>query len=60
VITRDRLIETVWGNEREVGSNTLDVFVRQLRVKIDSGGGHKLIHTIRGVGYTVRDEEDGA
>jgi DNA-binding response OmpR family regulator len=60
VITRDRLIETVWGNEREVGSNTLDVFVRQLRVKIDSSGGPKLIHTIRGVGYTVRDEEDRA
>jgi DNA-binding response OmpR family regulator len=60
VITRDRLIETVWGNEREIESNTLDVFVRQVRVKIDSGGGSKLIHTIRGVGYTVRDEEDGA
>src|SRR5262249_30206274 len=36
VVTRDRLIEAVWGNEREVESNTLDVYVRQLRSKIES------------------------
>jgi DNA-binding response OmpR family regulator len=59
VLTRDRLIETVWGNEREVESNTLDVFVRQLRTKIEPPGSRKLIHTIRGVGYAIRDEEVG-
>jgi DNA-binding response OmpR family regulator len=57
VMTRDRLIESVWGNEREVESNTLDVFVRQLRGKLEPGGSRKLIHTIRGVGYAIREEE---
>lgn len=59
VLTRSRIIEAVWGNEREVENNTLDVFIRQLRAKIESPGARKLIQTIRGVGYSVR-EEDGA
>lgn len=58
VVTRDRLLEAVWGNEREVESNTLDVFVRQLRSKIEPPGSMKLIHTIRGVGYALREEEE--
>jgi DNA-binding response OmpR family regulator len=58
VITRARLIEAVWGHERDVQSNTLDVFIRQLRTKIEPAGIVKLIHTIRGVGYSLR-EEDG-
>ena len=57
VMTRDRLIESVWGNEREVESNTLDVFIRQLRTKLEPPGSRKIIRTIRGVGYAVRDEE---
>jgi len=57
VLTRDRLIEAVWGNEREVESNTLDVYVRQLRSKIEPAGNRKLIQTIRGVGYAMREEE---
>jgi DNA-binding response OmpR family regulator len=57
VVTRDRLIEAVWGNEREVESNTLDVYVRQLRSKIEPEGSRKLIQTIRGVGYAMREEE---
>ena len=57
VVTRDRLIEAVWGNEREVESNTLDVYVRQLRTKIEPPGGRKLIQTIRAVGYAMREEE---
>jgi two-component system response regulator MprA len=58
VVTRDRLLEAVWGNEREIESNTLDVFMRQLRSKIDPPGSVKLIHTIRGVGYALREEEE--
>jgi DNA-binding response OmpR family regulator len=58
VITRARLIEAVWGHDRDVQSNTLDVFIRQLRTKIEPAGSAKLIHTIRGVGYSLR-EEDG-
>jgi DNA-binding response OmpR family regulator len=59
VISRTRLIEAVWGSDREVQSNTLDVFIRQLRMKIEAPGSSKLLHTIRGIGYTIR-EEDGA
>jgi DNA-binding response OmpR family regulator len=57
VITRDRLIEAVWGHDRDVQSNTLDVFIRQLRSKIEPAGAAKLLHTIRGIGYTVREED---
>src|SRR5439155_24531228 len=57
VIVRARLIETVWGYDRDVQNNTLDVFIRQLRTKVDATGTTKLIHTIRGVGYTLREEE---
>ena len=57
VITRDRFIEAVWGHERDVQSNTLDVFIRQLRAKIEPSGSPKLLHTIRGIGYTLREED---
>jgi DNA-binding response OmpR family regulator len=57
VMTRARLIEAVWGSEREVESNTLDVYVGQLRSKIEPAGSTKLIQTIRGVGYAVREED---
>jgi len=57
VVTRDRLIEAVWGNEREVESNTLDVYVRQLRSKVEPSSSRKFIQTIRGVGYAMREEE---
>jgi len=56
IVTRDQLIETVWG-DREVSSNNLDVFIRFLRVKVDLPGHRKLIHTERGVGYSLRDSE---
>jgi two-component system response regulator MprA len=54
VVTRDRLIDTVW-NDREVTPNTLDVFMRYLRSKVDLPGLPKLIHTERGIGYTLRE-----
>jgi DNA-binding response OmpR family regulator len=57
VMTRDRLIEAVWGNEREVESNTLDVYVSQLRTKVELPGSGKLIQTVRGIGYVIREEE---
>jgi DNA-binding response OmpR family regulator len=59
VITRARMIETIWGYDRDVENNTLDVFIRQLRAKIDLPGSRKLIQTIRGVGYALREEEVG-
>jgi DNA-binding response OmpR family regulator len=57
VITRTRMVEAGWGHERDIENNTLDVFIRQLRAKIDLPGSHKLIHTIRGIGYTLREED---
>jgi DNA-binding response OmpR family regulator len=57
VISRTRLIDAVWGHDRDVQSNTLDVFIRQLRAKIEPAGSSKLLHTIRGIGYTLREEE---
>ena len=57
VVSRDDLIEAVWGIDREVESNTLDVFISQLRSKIEAGGASRLIQTIRGFGYTVREAE---
>jgi len=57
VITRTRMIDAVWGHGRDIENNTLDVFIRQVRAKIDLPGSHKLIHTIRGVGYALREED---
>lgn len=57
VIPRDNLIEAVWGYDRQIESNTLDAFVRLLRTKIESGVERRLIHTVRGVGYVIREEE---
>ena len=57
VVTRDRLIDTVWG-DRDVSENNLDVFIRFLRSKIDVPGSPKLIHTERGLGYSLRQGTD--
>jgi two-component system response regulator MprA len=55
VVTRERLVDTVW-SDREVSENNLDVFIRFLRSKVDVPGSAKLIHTERGVGYSLRQE----
>lgn len=57
VIPRDAILSAVWGFESEVEPNTLDAFVRLLRQKIDVGYSPKLIHTVRGIGYTLRETE---
>jgi DNA-binding response OmpR family regulator len=56
VVPRHSLIESVWGFDREIEENTLDVFVRLLRNKVDREGLPKLIATVRGVGYVIREE----
>jgi DNA-binding response OmpR family regulator len=55
VVTRDRLIDTVW-SDREVSENNLDVFIKFLRSKVDVPGSPKLIHTERGLGYSLRQD----
>ncbi len=58
VVPRAGLIEEVWGFDGEVENNTLDAFIRLLRGKIDSGFEPKLLHTVRGVGYSLRLEAE--
>jgi len=54
VLTRERILETVWGFDFEPASNSLDVYVMYLRRKTEAGGLPRLIHTVRGVGYVLR------
>jgi len=53
ILTREQLAEHVW-SDAEVESNVIDVYVRYLRQKVDAPFGQPLIHTVRGVGYTLR------
>lgn len=53
-VTRDAIIESVWGFDSDVEENTVEAFVRLLRTKIDIPFEPKLIHTVRGVGYCLR------
>src|SRR2546421_2171115 len=54
VISRDRLLEEVWGYAPFAETNTVDVFVSNLRRKLESGGEPRLLHTVRGAGYVLR------
>ena len=54
VITRDTILESVWGFDSDVAANTIEAFVRLLRLKVDISE-PKLIHTVRGVGYVMRE-----
>jgi DNA-binding response OmpR family regulator len=56
VVSRDSLIENVWGAGSDIESNTLDAFVRLLRAKIEAPGEARLLQTIRGIGYCLRTE----
>lgn len=55
VLTREQIIEHVWGYDFVGDSNVLDVYIRYLRNKIDYPYETKLIHTVRGVGYTLKE-----
>ncbi|MGI8475563.1 MAG: response regulator transcription factor [Thermomicrobiales bacterium] len=56
VLGRDRIYEGVWGYEFEGESKVIEVYVSQLRQKLESEGEPRLIHTIRGAGYSLREE----
>lgn len=55
VLSRDTLLEAIWGYEYEIDSNILDVYIRYLRSKIDDQFDKKLLHTVRGFGYTLKE-----
>lgn len=57
VLTRDKIIETVWGYDYLGDTNVVDVYIRYLRSKIDDKYNQKIIHTLRGVGYMIKDEK---
>ena len=56
VLSRDALLEKVWGYDYVGETNAVDVYVRFLRSKVDERFAIKLIHTVRGIGYQIRDE----
>jgi two-component system response regulator MprA len=56
VLTRSIIFERVWGYDFGFGSNSLDVYIGYLRRKTEAGGKPRLIHTIRGVGYALREK----
>jgi len=53
VLSRDAMIQAVWGYDGNTGNNTLEAFIKLLRKKIDDGHSKKLIHTVRGFGYRI-------
>jgi DNA-binding response OmpR family regulator len=55
VLTRTELLDTVWGADAQVSAGLVDTYISYLRAKIDARYDRKLIHTVRGVGYTLRD-----
>ncbi|MGG6237147.1 response regulator transcription factor [Nodosilinea sp. AN01ver1] len=55
VLTRDRILEQVWGYDFMGDSNIIEVYVRYLRLKLEAEGESRLIQTMRGVGYVLRD-----
>ena len=56
VLTRSIIFERVWGFDFGPTSNSLDVYIGYLRRKTEDGGGTRLIHTVRGVGYALREQ----
>ena len=56
VLTRETLLDTVWGFDFVGETNSVDVYIRFLRAKLDDAFGLKLIHTVRGVGYVIKED----
>ena len=55
VISREKIIETVWNYDFVGDTKIVDVFIRYLRIKIDDGYDKKLINTVRGFGYVIQE-----
>ena len=60
VVTRESLLDHVWGFDYVGETNAVDVYIRFLRAKLEEPFGEKLIHTVRGVGYVIRETGGGA
>lgn len=55
-VSRSAIIEAVWGFDEDVEDNTVDAFIRLIRGKIDAAGRPRLLHTVRGYGYILRED----
>lgn len=55
VMTRDRILEKVWGYDFMGESNIIEVYIRALRIKLEASNSQRLLHTVRGVGYVLRE-----
>ena len=58
VLSREKIENHVWNYDYEGGTNVVDVYIRYLRQKIDHNSHNRLIHTVRGVGYVLRDDNE--
>jgi len=58
VLSREKIENHIWNFDYEGGTNVIDVYIRYLRKKIDDGFPTKLIHTVRGAGYVIREENN--
>jgi two-component system response regulator MprA len=59
IVSREQIADHVWGGDYDPFSNLSDVYVSYLRRKLESGGSVRLIHTVRGLGYTLKAEREG-
>ncbi|MEV4611049.1 response regulator transcription factor [Kitasatospora sp. NPDC049258] len=59
VLSRDQLLDRVWGYDFEVRTDAVDTFVSYLRRKLEEGGRPRIVHTVRGVGFVLRLPADG-
>jgi DNA-binding response OmpR family regulator len=59
VVSRERLLEEVWGYDPTAMTNTIDVFISNLRRKLEDGGEARVLHTKRGAGYVIRAPHSG-
>ena len=58
ILSRDQIIERVWGYEYEGDSNIIDVLIKNIRKKIDVGDEKQIIYTKRGMGYVVKEDDE--
>jgi two-component system response regulator MprA len=59
VLTREQILERVWGFDSEVDTHVLEVYVGYLRQKLEAGGAPRVLQTVRGVGYMLREPSAG-
>ena len=56
MLSRQRIFERVWGYDFDDDSKLIEVYVRYVREKLEAGGEARLIHTVRGAGYVLRQD----